>query len=77
MKILITGNLGYVGSSLIPIIKKRMTHTKLFGFDTGYFSHLLAPANIPPELNLQAQYFDLILIKAWHWKVHFENFCYQ
>ena len=41
MKILITGNLGYVGSALIPIIKKRMTHAKLFGFDTGYFLSLI------------------------------------
>ncbi|MBU1196071.1 MAG: NAD(P)-dependent oxidoreductase [Proteobacteria bacterium] len=39
MKILITGDLGYIGSVLVPMLLK-MEHT-VSGFDTGYFSECI------------------------------------
>jgi nucleoside-diphosphate-sugar epimerase len=35
MKILITGNLGYIGSVLVPLLNKR--GYKLLGYDTGFY----------------------------------------
>ena len=49
-KILITGNMGYVGSYLTKYLKKNMTNTLLLGLDTGLFGSQLN-TNLPiPEV---------------------------
>ena len=57
MKILITGNTGYIG----PVLAKhlRMVHpdATLIGVDMGYFAHCLMGADLLPECYLDYQYF--------------------
>jgi nucleoside-diphosphate-sugar epimerase len=57
MKILITGNTGYIGPSVI----KRLRHTRpdaiLVGLDKGYFAHCLTNADILPECRADLQHF--------------------
>lgn len=55
MRVLITGNLGYVGSVLVPFLAKTHTDWKLFGIDTGYFGHCLLPKQPIPERYLEIQ----------------------
>lgn len=49
MKILIAGNLGYVGSVLIPHLRRVFPDAVLVGFDNGYFGHCLTNAHELPE----------------------------
>lgn len=37
-KILVVGNLGYIGSVLTPFLRKNYPHSYLIGYDIGYFS---------------------------------------
>jgi nucleoside-diphosphate-sugar epimerase len=57
MKILITGNMGYIG----PIVVKHLCAThlgaELIGVDTGYFAHHLTGSDMFPECLLNQQYF--------------------
>lgn len=57
MRILITGNMGYVG----PILARHLRHThpdaELIGFDAKYFAHCLTPARTDPESVLNEQHF--------------------
>ena len=57
MKILITGNMGYVG----PVLIRHLRHTHpdwvLEGFDSGYFAHCLTTAGALPETLLDRQHF--------------------
>ena len=46
--ILVTGNLGYVGSVLVPFLKHNVRDSKIIGLDTGFFSSNLLSAS-PPE----------------------------
>lgn len=47
MKILITGNLGYVGPGLVKEFRRHHPDTTLIGFDIGFFAkHLTCAA--PP-----------------------------
>ena len=39
MKILVTGNLGYIGPVLSKVIKKELPKCTLIGLDTGFFYH--------------------------------------
>jgi nucleoside-diphosphate-sugar epimerase len=57
MNILITGNLGYVGSALVRYLNKTRPNYILTGFDTGYFSHALTGVNFSPEVFLHKQYY--------------------
>ena len=45
MKILITGNLGYLGPVVVKHLKKNIKGVKIVGFDTGYFAHCLSTTN--------------------------------
>jgi nucleoside-diphosphate-sugar epimerase len=42
MRVLITGNLGYVGPVLVAHLRSRFPDTTLIGYDTAYFAHTLA-----------------------------------
>lgn len=55
MKILITGNLGYVGPVLMRHLRRVFPDAQLIGFDNGYFAHCLTNANEFPERLADAQ----------------------
>lgn len=56
MNILITGNMGYVGSELVYYLRKKYPYYNLIGFDIGYFDECLTNTNIKPEKLLDHQY---------------------
>ena len=49
MKILITGNLGYVGPVLMRHLRCVFPDARLIGYDNGYFAHCLTNAHEFPE----------------------------
>jgi nucleoside-diphosphate-sugar epimerase len=57
MRVLITGNMGYVGPVLASHLRVSHPEITLAGFDTGYFAHCLTAAGGLPERVLQQQVF--------------------
>ena len=57
MKILITGNLGYVGPGVVREFRTHYPDAELIGFDTGYFSKYITSNRIVPESYLDIQIF--------------------
>jgi len=57
MRILITGNMGYVGPVLTRHLRDRLSDAELIGFDTGFFGHSLTGAGLLPEAQLDRQAF--------------------
>ncbi len=57
MKILITGNTGYVGPSVLQRLRQSYPQATLIGLDKGYFAHCLTNAEILPECRADIQYF--------------------
>jgi nucleoside-diphosphate-sugar epimerase len=57
MKILITGNLGYVGPWVTRRLRICYPNATLVGLDMGYFAHCLTNAVAVPESRLDIQYF--------------------
>jgi nucleoside-diphosphate-sugar epimerase len=57
MKILITGNLGYVGSELVKLLRKSYPQAELIGFDIGYFAKQVTNKDTAPEIYIDCQYF--------------------
>lgn len=57
MKILITGNMGYVGPVLVRYLRNTMPSAELHGFDSGFFAHSLTGVTRTPETLLDRQYF--------------------
>jgi nucleoside-diphosphate-sugar epimerase len=55
VKILITGNLGYVGPGVTRQLRARYPDATLTGIDTGYFAHCLTGAASLPEAVLDTQ----------------------
>ena len=55
MKILITGNLGYVGPVLMRHLRRVFPAAQLIGYDNGYFAHCLTNAHEFPERLADAQ----------------------
>lgn len=57
MKLLITGNMGYVG----PVVLRHLRHShrgaELIGYDTGFFAHCLTGTSRLPESRADAQFF--------------------
>lgn len=58
MKILITGNMGYIGPSVVQRLRQSYPQATLVGLDTGYFAHCLTNADILPEVRVDIQYFS-------------------
>lgn len=56
MKILITGNVGYIGSMLAKYLRKSRPHAKLVGYDSGFFAHCLSNAQYLPEFDYSEQH---------------------
>jgi nucleoside-diphosphate-sugar epimerase len=57
MKIIIAGNLGYVGPSVTNQLRATFPDAELIGFDIGYFTHCLTNPNFVPEAKLNKQVF--------------------
>lgn len=55
MKILIVGNLGYVGPNLVRQLRTSRPEATLIGFDIGYFAHCLTNPVALPEVELNMQ----------------------
>lgn len=57
MKVIIVGNLGYIGPSVVDRFRARFPDAELIGFDIGYFAHGLSNAACLPEVKLNRQVF--------------------
>ncbi len=57
MKVLITGNMGYIGPVVVDHLRHCRPEAHLAGFDIGYFAHCLTGARRLPECGLDAQHF--------------------
>ena len=57
MRILITGNLGYVGPILVRHLRTALPGAELIGYDTGFFAHCLTCTATLPERCLDRQHF--------------------
>jgi nucleoside-diphosphate-sugar epimerase len=57
MKILITGNMGYVGPSVVTRLRSSYPDATLVGVDIGYFAHCLTSPQLLPECLLDRQVF--------------------
>ncbi|HXZ14691.1 MAG TPA: SDR family oxidoreductase [Roseiarcus sp.] len=57
MRILITGNMGYVGPVLTRFLRSNLAESELVGFDAGFFGHSLTGAERLPEALLNRQIF--------------------
>jgi nucleoside-diphosphate-sugar epimerase len=57
MRILITGNMGYVGPVLTRFLREKLSDSELIGFDAAFFGHSLTGAGLLPEALLDRQVF--------------------
>jgi nucleoside-diphosphate-sugar epimerase len=57
MRILVTGNMGYVGPVVVSHLRQRFPEAELLGFDSGLFADCLSTDGPLPETLLNAQYF--------------------
>jgi nucleoside-diphosphate-sugar epimerase len=57
MRILITGNMGYVGPLVLRRLRESHPGAELIGYDMGYFAHCLTGAPRFPESRADVQYF--------------------
>ncbi|MFQ5470223.1 MAG: NAD-dependent epimerase/dehydratase family protein [Gammaproteobacteria bacterium] len=57
MKIVITGNMGYIGPRVVNQLRRSYPGAQLIGIDTGYFAHCLTATDYLPECGLDIQYF--------------------
>jgi nucleoside-diphosphate-sugar epimerase len=57
MKILITGNMGYIGPCVVERLRSSYPDATLIGLDIGYFANCLTNAKIFPECRVDQQYF--------------------
>lgn len=56
MRVLITGNMGYVGAVLTRYLVKAEPSVELIGYDSGFFGHSLTGAELLPETMFARQY---------------------
>lgn len=57
MKVLITGNMGYVGPVVVRYLRTAHPDAILHGFDNAYFAHCLTGSATLPEHRLDRQFF--------------------
>jgi nucleoside-diphosphate-sugar epimerase len=57
MRILITGNMGYVGPCVVEHLRESRPDAELVGFDAGFFAGCLTGTTLLPERRLDCQYF--------------------
>ena len=58
MKILITGNMGYIGPVLTQHLRLTYPNAELAGLDIGYFASCINGSDMLPECELDVQYFS-------------------
>ncbi len=58
MKILITGNMGYIGPTVVQRLRKSYSKAKIIGLDMGYFATCLTASKYLPECRVDSQYFS-------------------
>ncbi|MES2999082.1 MAG: SDR family oxidoreductase [Pseudomonadota bacterium] len=56
MKILVTGNAGYIGPVLVRHLRKAMPPGQYVGYDAGYFGHCLTAPKYLPERDFDVQH---------------------
>lgn len=57
MKILITGNMGYIGPCVVSHLRSCFPNATLIGVDMGYFANCLTNTEILPECRVNLQHF--------------------
>ncbi|MBL8038298.1 MAG: SDR family oxidoreductase [Nitrospira sp.] len=57
MRILVTGNMGYVGPLVLRRLRESYPEAMLIGYDIGYFAHCLTGSSRLPESRADVQYF--------------------
>jgi len=57
MRILVTGNMGYVGPVLIAHLRRIFPNAVIIGYDAGWFADCLTGADVFPETLADVQYF--------------------
>lgn len=57
MKILVTGNMGYVGPGVVRQLRRAYPQAGIIGLDNGYFAHCLTNGRMFPETRVDVQYF--------------------
>lgn len=57
MRILVIGNMGYVGPAVVREFRRRFPDSVLIGIDAGYFAHCLTNPGSIPEVLLDQQIF--------------------
>lgn len=57
MRILITGNAGYVGPSVVKLLRQAYPQAEIVGLDSGFFAHCLTNVVSLPERYLDRQVF--------------------
>lgn len=57
MRILVTGNMGYLGPVVVEHLRERRPEAHLAGLDTGFFAHCLTGTAVLPEHRLDCQWF--------------------
>ena len=57
MRVLITGNMGYVGPVVVGHLRRCHPDAELIGYDSGLFAGCLTTNSRVPEASLNAQYF--------------------
>lgn len=56
MRIVVTGNMGYIGPVLARILRRDIPGCKLVGYDAGFFGHCLTAGAVLPEVRFDLQY---------------------
>jgi len=57
MKVVVIGNMGYVGPVLVQHLRNRFPQAELIGYDSGWFGHCLTTIRVLPECLLNRQIF--------------------
>lgn len=57
MKVLIAGNMGYVGTEVAKYLRNSRPDAVLHGLDNAYFAHCLTGASVLPEIILDEQFY--------------------
>jgi hypothetical protein len=57
MRVLITGNMGYVGPVVVGHLRPRHPNAELLGYDSGLFAGCLTASSRAPETLLNRQHF--------------------
>jgi len=57
VKILITGNMGYIGPCVVRHLRSQHPGINLVGYDMGYFGTCLTNTEVLPECNVDIQHF--------------------